>query len=384
MRQAGHGQGPGWMRSLADYHLERRPPGGDPSLRAWNTADQYLLNHAHEAGLCASASRMLVVNDAFGALAVALSEFCPDWWSDSYRSARAAQHNLEANGLSLQSVAMVGGSDDPRGPYDLVLLRLPKSLAWLEDQLLRLRPQLAPKAVVVAGSMIKHTPKRAYELLEACIGPTSTSLGWKKARLATSRFAPDLACATGVAPKVTRAAGHDISARPNVFAWDRFDPGAQTLLAHLPDYAGSGVVVDQGCGSGVVALAVAQRCPHARIVGVDESYQAVASARFNADHAGLDPGRIRFVVGDDLQEAVEARPDLIVCNPPFHQAHEVGDHVAWGMFRQARRALAPGGRYVVVGNRHMNYHVKLSRLFGRCEVLGSDRRFVVLQARMTA
>jgi 16S rRNA G1207 methylase RsmC len=50
------------------------------------------------------------------------------------------------------------------------------------------------------------------------------------------------------------------------------------------------------------------------------------------------------------------------------------------MMNQARRALAPGGELRVVGNRHLGYHSKLGRLFGRCRPVAADRRFVVLSA----
>jgi 16S rRNA G1207 methylase RsmC len=228
--------------------------------------------------------------------------------------------------------------------------------------------------------MIKHTPKRAYELLEACIGPTTTSLGWKKARLATARCDPTRACAAGVPPAVVEVEGLRIASRPNVFSWDSLDLGARRLLANLGASDRPLSAIDQGCGSGVLALALARAYPNATVLGVDESYQAVASARDNAAGAGFGEARARFVVHDDLREATDGDADLIVCNPPFHQAQAVGDHVAWGMFGQARATLARGGEYLVVGNRHLHYHEKLKRVFGRCAVIDSDKRFVVMRA----
>lgn len=39
---------------------------------------------------------------------------------------------------------------------------------------------------------------------------------------------------------------------------------------------------------------------------------------------------------------------------------------------------ADDGELRGVGNRHLGYHVKLKRVFGNAEVVGSDRRFVVI------
>ena len=50
------------------------------------------------------------------------------------------------------------------------------------------------------------------------------------------------------------------------------------------------------------------------------------------------------------------------------------------MFAGARAALRPGGELWVVGNRHLGYHARLRRLFGNCEVVACDPKFVVLRA----
>ena len=70
-------------------------------------------------------------------------------------------------------------------------------------------------------------------------------------------------------------------------------------------------------------------------------------------------------------------------NPPFHVDQAVGDAIAWQMFSESRAALRHGGELWVVGNRHLAYHAKLKRLFGNCEVVASNSKFVVLLAVRT-
>jgi 16S rRNA (guanine1207-N2)-methyltransferase len=141
--------------------------------------------------------------------------------------------------------------------------------------------------------------------------------------------------------------------------------------------------VDLGCGDGVLALALARRCPHAQVLGIDESHRAVACARANlARNAGVvgDESRVAFVVGDGLAAAQPATLDLVVCNPPFHDGHAVADLAAARLFAQARAALRPGGRLLVVGNRHLGHHAKIDHIFGGHELVDGDARFVVLAA----
>ncbi len=364
-----------------DFLLRRFPLREKEALRPWDAADEHLLKHLQEE-LPAADCRLLIFNDSFGALAVALNEFRPQVWSDSYLTSQGLVCNLELNGLHRESVFFVPADRTPQGPFDLVLLKLPKSMAYWEDTLLRLRPLLAAGARVMTGGMIKHSPARAFELLEKILGPTHTGLGWKKSRLAFSRFEEERSLPQGLPD-----AAYDLEDRgirllngPNLFSRDHLDLGTRFLLDHLPKTNEALQVLDLGCGNGILAVALAGQCARAEITGVDESYQAVASARLNAENLGLSTDRLAFQVAGDLQEFSGSQYDLILCNPPFHQAQVVGDQIAWGMFHQSRRILKPGGKLLIVGNRHLGYHIKLQRLFGRCRVVASERKFVVLEA----
>ena len=220
------------------------------------------------------------------------------------------------------------------------------------------------------------------------MGTTETSLGRKKARLAFTRFDPNLE----VKDRAPRSGYEvkdfdlDLLGGGNVFSGRRLDLGTRVLLDHLPATEEPVRIADLGCGNGVLALALARSCPNASILGIDESYQAVDCARRNAVRACLasedNDGRVSFEVADGLVDVPPASLDLIVCNPPFHQGQSRGDQIAWELFRQSRMALAPGGKLYVVGNRHLGYHLKLRRLFLRCESLAAHPKFVVLRASL--
>ncbi len=363
--------------------LRRFPLRDKEPLRAWDAADEHILKHlAEEPG--DAGDRVLIVNDSFGALAVALNELRPQAWSDSFLCGQGLTYNLQANGLPPESVPFISADRNPDGPFDLVLLKLPKSLAFWEDTLLRLRPLLAPGARVITGGMIKHSPARAFELLESILGTTRTSQGWRKSRLAFTSLTVDFdRMKTESLPDAIYGLEDnalELANGPNVFSRDHLDLGTRFLLPQLPSTDEAMDVVDVGCGNGVLGLLVALQCPNAKVFGLDESYQAVACARKNALSAKLPVERIDFQVAAGLQDLAAKSIDMVVCNPPFHQAQAVGDQIAWGMFHQSRRILKPGGRLLIVSNRHLGYHIKLQRLFGNCQVVASSGKFVVLRA----
>ena len=359
--------------------LERYPATSNPTLQAFDAADQYLLQAtAKNPG---TGAPPLVINDNFGTLSCALAAQGPHSFTDSHLSSMAIRNNLAGNAFDAESVTIIDSQSALQGPYDRVLLRIPKSLALLEDQLVRLRPHLAEGAVVIAGAMIKHLPHSAGDLLAKYVGPYQASLAWKKARLLTARFdsslTPDTpALTTGYALPET---GVQLTNLPGVFARERIDIGTRALLPCIPSELGAARIIDLGCGNGALGVMAALRNPQASLTFVDESHAAVASARLNYERA-LPSRPAEFIVSDGLTRLARGSADLILCNPPFHQQQVVGDEIALRLFEQASIALAPDGALLVVGNRHLGYHVKLKRWFTRVEQLSATSKFVVLQA----
>lgn len=366
---------------FAALDLIRQPEQRNEPLQAFDAADEYLLAHAHEQGIGAD-SRLLVLNDGFGALACSLASHCQVVSSgDSHLGHLALQKNLLRNGLTAEKVRFVPASETAQGPYDWVLIRVPKTLALLEEQLIRLHGQLAPNARVVAGAMIKHLPRAAGDLLEKYIGPVQASLAVKKARL--------LLCtpenkAAPVSPYPTRyhldKPALELINHANVFCRDGLDIGTRAFLPHLPRHLDARRVADLGCGNGVLGIAYALDSPQAELTLVDESYMAVQSAQQNW-RAALGDRPVTIRADDGLAEQPADSLDLVLCNPPFHQQQVVGDFLAWRMFQQARAALVSGGELWIVGNRHLGYHAKLARLFRSVEQVAANPKFVVLKAR---
>ncbi|WP_158896770.1 MULTISPECIES: class I SAM-dependent methyltransferase [unclassified Pseudomonas] len=371
---------PSLVSPFATLELDRQPPRRDDPLQAFDAADEYLLQQVAERGLD-PAARVLVLNDGFGALATSLAGHARVTSSgDSHLAALALAANLARNGLAAEAVTFVPASEATSGSFDLVLIRVPKTLALLEEQLIRLHGQLAPGARVIAAGMLKHLPRAAGDLLERHIGPVQASLAVKKARLLTAMPEARPAVAS---PYPT---GYHLDAPPltlvnhaNVFCREGLDIGTRAFLPHLPQDIGQARVADLGCGNGVLALACALANPEARFTLVDESYMAVQSARENWTAAfGERPVAIR--AADGLADQPPRSLDLILCNPPFHQQQVVGDFLAWRMFQQARAALTEQGELWLVGNRHLGYHAKLKRLFRRVEQIAATPKFVVLRA----
>ncbi len=75
-----------------------------------------------------------------------------------------------------------------------MLIKVPKQLALLEQQLRALREVVTPETRIIAAAKARDVHNSTLALFEKILGTTTTSLAWKKARLIHCVFtAPELA-----------------------------------------------------------------------------------------------------------------------------------------------------------------------------------------------
>ncbi|WP_315981167.1 hypothetical protein [Aliamphritea spongicola] len=80
------------------FTLNRYPLRAKDTLRAWDAADEYILQFIAEAQASGEVfQNVLIINDSCGALATALAPMQPVVMSDSFVSHQAIRQNLQSN-----------------------------------------------------------------------------------------------------------------------------------------------------------------------------------------------------------------------------------------------------------------------------------------------
>jgi trans-aconitate 2-methyltransferase len=104
------------------------------------------------------------------------------------------------------------------------------------------------------------------------------------------------------------------------------------LLNRIPDSTYR-AILDLGCGTGELTVALGEHWPEARVTGVDQSDEMLAPAK-----ARQETGRIEFLKGDIAEWRPSKSADLIVSNSAFQW---VPDQAA--LLKHVVSCLAPRG-----------------------------------------
>jgi 16S rRNA (guanine1207-N2)-methyltransferase len=320
-----------------------------------------------------------VVDDAYGALtlgALALhGARGVRVHQDSVVGEQALARNAERTGLTTGWTSLPLGPDLVRGAR-AVLVRAPRGLDALREIAEVVARDAAPDVTVLVGGRVKHMTHAMNDVLRDSFAEVSAGLGRQKSRVLTAR-GPRPGEPTFPTCRQQPDLGLTVCAHGAAFAGSRIDVGTRALLAVLGDMApDAGTAVDLGCGTGVLAAALAQRRPGLRVIAADSSAAAVGSASATARANGL-ADRISVVRDDAGAFLAPGSADLVVCNPPFHSGAAVVPALAARLFRGAARVLRPGGELWTVYNTPLDHRTALSRIVGPTRFASRTPKFTV-------
>jgi 16S rRNA (guanine1207-N2)-methyltransferase len=358
--------------------LRREPDVEAPDLVAVDATDRLLLDEAAATLALCGPGEVAVVDDAYGALtlgAVALHGAADvRVHQDLLVGELALARNAKRTGLSGSYLSLPLGPELADGAR-LVLVQAPKALDALREIAEAVASSAAPDVTVLVGGRVKHMTHAMNDVLSDSFSDVTATLARQKSRVLVAR---------GPKPgpsSFPRCHAHPdldltVCAHGAAFAGTKIDIGTRALLASLDHMAPAGTALDLGCGTGVLAAALARSRPDLDVLAVDQSSAAVASAMATAAANGL-ADRIRVHRDDAAGSLPDGSVDLVVCNPPFHLGAAVVTSAADRLFAAAARVLRPGGELWTVYNSALRHKPALSRLVGPTRVADSTPKFTV-------
>lgn len=363
--------------------LRRYPDVEAVNLFAVDAADRLMLDVAADSLVAAGDGRVAVIDDGYGALtlgAIAAHEL---------RGVRVHQDLLTGE-LALTNNARIVGLSDRFATHELgaslltdvrtVLWRLPRALSGLAETADAIARYAAPDVEVFAGGRDKYLTPAMNEILAEFFGSVRASRGRQKSRILLASEPKPVGEPRFPMHNRIEEKDLEVVAHGAAFSGPRLDIGTRFLLDQLqrmkPD---AREAIDLGCGTGILAVALAKARPGIRVTATDQSAAAVASSRATAEINGVTD-RVTVLQDDAMSTVPDNSADLVVCNPPFHVGAAVHTGSAIKMFQQTGRVLRPGGELWTVYNSHLNYRGVMERMVGKTDVMGRNRKFTVTRS----
>ncbi|MFK8012525.1 MAG: methyltransferase [Marinicellaceae bacterium] len=360
--------------------LKRFPEFKREKLRAWDAADEYLLNSFpifDHKNTPKEQDKVLIFNDAFGAICLNLLKANPNqkitFITDSINSKKGLINNANINDIDLKHINIINTLSHLSEVYNYVIIKSPKSIDMLVYMLNKIQPHITRKCQIFIAGMVKHLPQKIWKILEHNFGETLTSLTMKKAKIIQLSMTQNNVL--DKFPITYKQNNFTIYNHASVFSKNSLDIGTRFLLDNFPPLPEIKNIIDLGCGNGIIGLNLAHKYPNAQITLTDESYMAIASSKLTIDNNLEDNKNICFKLNNCLDDFKSNSVDLIVCNPPFHQSQNIGIDIALNMFKQSHKTIKKGGYFVVIANRHLPYYIHLKRIFSTTKTLCSNQKF---------
>ena len=305
--------------------------------------------HALEVARGLPGSRIVCTTAGRGQAALALAHdraaaAVTAWFLDLH------QHDLASAewGDRPERLTAICAADMPPGPYDLAVVPLAKDG---EAELSRDILQAALVNLAIGGRLVAAIDNPRDTWLHEQLAETGETVRVRPAHGAKPhticyvvektrepRKVRDFSCEF-----VFRDRDRLLKAvsRPGVFAHRRIDPGARHLL-NAVDVAPDTRVLDIGCGSGCVAIGIADRDPSVHVHAFDSAARAVECTARGAEMNGL--GNVSVALEAAGRVPDPGSYDLALANPPYYSDFRIAQlfvDTAW-------KALAPGGTLLVV------------------------------------
>ena len=267
----------------------------------------------------------------------------------------------------------------PSGPFDAVLLRLPRAK---EEQAMAAHAALsvlAPAGRLIVYGGNEEGIRSSVAMLARFCGEVETLSARGHGRVLAVHRPADLSSIRGALSSwrtTTRVVIGDIArpwvSYPGVFAAGRIDPATRLLIGVLPALPRGARLLDFGCGSGLIGASALAQMPGVSLDMLDNDTVALAAARENVAEG-------RPILAARLADA-PAGYDAILSNPPLHRGIAEDHRSLDELITEAPRHLTARGVLQIVVQRRVGVLPLLQQRFARVDVAAQNEGYRVVRA----
>ena len=267
----------------------------------------------------------------------------------------------------------------PSGPFDAVLLRLPKSK---DEQEMAISASISVLAaagrLILYGGNAEGIRSAAGLLKRSCaeLATLATKGHGRVIAALPAHRAPTRASLAAWRQTTTLSISGVVCtwvSYPGVFAAGRIDAATALLAEAMPDLSAGMRALDFGCGSGVIAASALAHRSSLRLDMLDHDAVALTAAAENVP-AG------RPILGRRLADTGATLYDAILSNPPLHRGIAEDHGVLHALVADAPKHLERGGVLQIVLPRKVALEGRLARHFASVTLAAQNASFRVWRA----
>ncbi len=162
-----------------------------------------------------------------------------------------------------------------------------------------------------------------------------------------------------------------------VFSKDRIDFGTMALLESMFLSTGNEIIVDVGCGYGVVGITLAKKYPNSKVYMVDINDRAVKLSNENIKVNNLT--NISAYESNLFDNISVEKCDIVVSNPPIR----AGKNVVFSIIEEAHKHLNDHGELWFVIQKKQgasSSEKKMKELYSEVEIITIKKGYVIIRA----
>jgi len=345
-----------------NFNFHRYPATSNRSLKPWNAADEYLLQHLDNQSF--EPKRIIIFNDRFGFLTNFLHH-CQPLVILNYKSQeKAILSNLKKNSLDQNKIIFLNPLENIPSKIELGIIKIPKSLELFQLLLFQLSKVLSEEGMVLCSFMTKYFSPQILKIANQFFEDVEQSKAWKKSRVIIQEISI-----------LNEIPFRNQTYRQyfGVFSAKNIDIATQFFIEHLKPQKENLRVLDLASGNGILARTIQLQNPTNELHLMDDNWLAIESSKLNLVENSF------FHYSDSLEIFEEKYFDLVVSNPPFHFENETNIEVAIKLFQEIGRCLKKDGKFQLVASCHLNFKTHLVKIFSEVNILAENKKFEIYE-----
>ena len=184
----------------------------------------------------------------------------------------------------------------------------------------------------------------------------------------------------GSTQKTIQSKTNSFETTAGLFSAEKIDLGSAMLAKYFDDNIG-GDVADLGAGWGYLSRMLLEKSSKVSSIDLFEAdWHGINVCRKNLGNVSANIP-VTFNWLDVVNEPIVKNYDCVIMNPPFHQGTNTRLDLGLQFINKAALILKPGGKMLMVANRHLAYEEVLKTRFTKSKTLRESHGFKVILVR---